>query len=86
MLEYSAIFILLCMILVIIRGVIGPTVYDRIMASNVFGSLTVMFIALLSYSTKNNEYIDIAMIYGVINFISTIALLKYFKYRSFGDK
>ena len=81
----AAIFIivLISMGLAIWRCARGPTAYDRILAANVFGTITVVLIALLSLLAFDMAYIDIALLYALINFITTIAFLKYFKEGSF---
>lgn len=78
--------IVLSMAITIVRAALGPTAYDRILAVNVFGTLTVVFIVLLSEFLQAYDYVDVALVYGLINFIATIALLKYFRYGSFNDK
>ncbi len=85
MLIFILILTLLCMGLVLLRVILGPTTYDRVLATNVFGTLTVIFVVALSYWQDNLEFIDIAIIYGLINFITTIAFLKYIKQNSFKD-
>lgn len=76
--------LLASMALVLIRAILGPTAYDRILAANLFGTKIMIFIALLSYLLGDAMYIDIALIYALINFVTTIGLLKYFKYQSLG--
>lgn len=84
MLESSVIIvIMLSMFITLLRCVASKTTYDRILAANVFGTITVAFIALLGFFKGQMVYLDIALIYAFINFISTVALLKYFKDRSF---
>jgi multicomponent Na+:H+ antiporter subunit F len=65
------------MILAIIRGIIGPSLYDRILAVNMFGTKTVLLIALLGFVMGRPEFMDIAIVYALINFISIIGLLRY---------
>lgn len=77
--------VLLSMALVILRGMKGPTIYDRVLSANAFGTNTVVMIALLGFSGGNEMFLDIALIYGLINFITTIAYLRYFKYGTFGE-
>ena len=84
MLETIIIVVLISMGLVIVRAVLGPTTYDRILAVNTFGTKTVIFIVLLGVLAGDMMFLDIALIYVLINFITTIGFLKYFKYRSFG--
>ena len=68
--------------LALIRAFIGPTLYDRILAVNMFGTKTVLIIAVLGFLMGRPDFLDIALVYALINFIGVIALLKYFKYGS----
>jgi multicomponent Na+:H+ antiporter subunit F len=77
--------ILLTMALAIVRVCLGPTVYDRILAVNMFGTKTVLLIAVLGYLSGRPEFLDIALVYALINFIGTIAVLKFLRYGGFGD-
>ena len=80
MFSAAAIAILVTMGLVLIRAFMGPTLYDRILAVNMFGTKTVLIIAVLGFLMGRPEFLDIALVYALINFIGVIALLKYFKY------
>lgn len=82
MLFAAALAILLSMVLILVRGLTGPTVYDRILAANLFGTKTVLLIAVLAFLVEDMMYLDVALVYALINFIATVALLKYFKYGS----
>ena len=73
------------MALVLARLYAGPTVYDRVLAANFFGTATVLFIAVLGFVTGRPDFLDIALLYALINFVGTIAILKFFRYRSLGD-
>jgi len=77
MLIAATIAIFVVMILAIIRGVVGPTLYDRILAVNMFGTKTVLFIALLGFVMGRPEFLDIAMVYALINFVSVIGVLHF---------
>ena len=72
--------ILLVMALAVIRAFVGPTVYDRILAVNMFGTKTVLLISVLGMVAGRFDYIDIALIYALISFISVIAVLRFFEY------
>lgn len=67
------------MILILARALLGPTVYDRILAVNTFGTVTVMMIAVVGYMMGRPEFIDIAIAYALINFLGTVAVLKFFE-------
>ena len=79
----ALIAILIGMVLLLVRALMGPTLYDRILAVNAFGTKTVLVIGLLGYVMGRPDVLDIAMIYTLINFVTTIAILKFFRYRSF---
>lgn len=76
--------ILVSMTLALVRALLGPTVYDRVMAVNIFGTKTVLLIAVLGFLTGRPEFLDLAIVYALINFIGTIAVLKYFEYGDLG--
>lgn len=76
--------ILASMGLAIIRAVLGPTVYDRVLAVNVFGTKTVLLIAAVGFLTGRPDFLDLSLVYALINFIGVIAVLKFFEYRDLG--
>ncbi|KAA9130284.1 pH regulation protein F [Marinihelvus fidelis] len=80
MLVGAAVAILVVMGLVLIRALKGPTVYDRILAVNMFGTKTVLLLALLAFITGRHDVLDIALAYALINFIGVIAVLRFFEY------
>ena len=75
-----AIVLLVTMTLVLVRAMLGPSVYDRILAVNSFGTKTVLMIAVYGFLTGRPDFLDIALVYAFINFIGTVAVLKYFEY------
>lgn len=82
MLTVTVITILLVMLMAIIRATLGPTIYDRILAVNLFGTKTVLLIAVLGFFFGRPDFVDIALVYALINFISVIGVLRFFEYRS----
>jgi multicomponent Na+:H+ antiporter subunit F len=76
-LAAAGVAILVAMGLAMTRAFMGPTVYDRILAVNSFGTKTVLLIALLGAMAGRSDYFDIALVYALINFIATIALMRY---------
>ncbi len=72
--------ILVVMIMAIIRATMGPTLYDRVLAVNMFGTKTVLLISLLGFVMGRPEFLDIAIVYALINFISVIGVLRYSDY------
>lgn len=83
-LAIPGLVILLTMVFGLIRALLGPTIYDQILAVNVLGTKTVLLIALLATLAGRSDYLDIALLYALINFISVLAVLKYFEYGSLG--
>lgn len=77
MLSAATLAILVVMILAIARAVAGPTLYDRLLAVNMFGTKTVLLISLLGFLMGRPEFLDIAIVYALINFISVIGVLRY---------
>ena len=86
MLITATIAILVVMMLAIVRGVIGPTLYDRILAVNMFGTKTVLLISLLGFAMGRPDFLDIAIVYALINFISVVGVLRYSSSFGFGHK
>lgn len=84
MFAATALGVLVCMGLALARALLGPTVYDRILSVNVFGTLTVLIIAVLGFMSGRPDFLDIALVYALINFISTIAVLKFVRYGDMG--
>jgi multicomponent Na+:H+ antiporter subunit F len=84
MFAAAIIAILLAMFMSLCRALLGPTLYDRLLAVNVLGTITVLFIAVFGFLTGRPEFLDIGLAYALINFIATIAVLKFFEYRDMG--
>jgi multicomponent Na+:H+ antiporter subunit F len=84
MFAAAAAALLITMLLALIRAFAGPTLYDRILAVNVFGTKTVLMIAVLGFLMGRPDFLDIALVYALINFIGTIAVLKFFRYGDLG--
>ena len=76
--------VVVCMLLALARAFLGPTLYDRVLAANAFGTKTVLMIALLGFLMGRPDFVDIALLYALINFIGTIAVLKFFRYGKMG--
>ena len=79
----AAIAVLVIMAMALARALMGPSVFDRILAVNLFGTLTVVLIALLGFMIDRPEFLDISLVYALINFIGTIAVTKYCVFTNF---
>lgn len=80
MFTAATIAILVTMSLALVRAVSGPSLYDRILAVNMFGTKTVLFIAVIGFLMGRPEFLDIALVYALMNFIGVIAMLRFFEY------
>ncbi len=80
-LDIALIGIVGTMFLALVRALRGPTLYDRILAVNLFGTKTVLIIAVLSY-LDGRDWLDIALVYALINFLAVIAVLKLMQNRT----
>lgn len=81
----AAAAVMLTMVLVLVRLFAGPTLYDRVLAANSFGTKTVLLIGLIGFIAGRPDFLDIALLYALISFVGTIAVLKFFRYRALGD-
>lgn len=84
MFSVAAAGVIVTMALALVRALIGPNVFNRILAVNVFGTLCVMLIAIYGFIDDRPEFADLAMVYALINFIGTIAVTKYITFSDMG--
>jgi multicomponent Na+:H+ antiporter subunit F len=85
MFTAAAIALLVAMGLVLARGLLGPTVFDRVLAGNTLGTFAVGLMAAYGFLTGRPEFLDIAIVYALLNVLSTLAILKFFRFGSLGD-
>jgi len=76
MFTAAALAILITMGLALLRALLGPTIDDRILAMNMFGTKTVLLIAVFAFLSGRTDILDIALVYALINFIGVVAVLK----------
>lgn len=79
MLTATVIAIFTSMLLILIRAFTGPSVYDRVLAANMFGTKTVLLIAVGGHILGWTSYADVALLYALMNFIGTIAIMRFFE-------
>jgi multicomponent Na+:H+ antiporter subunit F len=73
----ATVAILLTMALALARALLGPTVYDRVLAVNMFGTKTVLLLSVIAFLYGRPDFIDLALAYALINFIGVLAVLKF---------
>ena len=72
------------MVLVLVRALMGPTIFDRLLAVNSFGTKIILFIAAYGFFTGRPDFLDLAIVYALISYIGTIAVLKFFEFDDLG--
>lgn len=72
---------LLTMGLALVRALLGPTVYDRVLSVNMFGTKTVLLLSVIAFLGGRPDFLDLALAYALINFIGVLAVLEFFKSR-----
>ncbi len=77
MFAAAMVAILAGMAMLLVRASRGPTVFDRILALNSFGTKTVLLIAVLGFLTGRPAFLDLALVYAMMNFIGTLAVMKF---------
>jgi multicomponent Na+:H+ antiporter subunit F len=85
MFELACIALLLTLAGAIARALLGPTVFDRTQAVNTAGTVAMLLLAAIGFLTNRPDFLDIAIIYGLLNVIGTIAVLKFFRHGDLGD-
>ncbi len=85
MFEFATLALLLTLAGIIARALRGPTVFDRTLAVNTAGTVAVLLLAAIGFLTGRPHFLDIAIVYGLLNVIGTIAVLKFFRFGNLGD-
>jgi multicomponent Na+:H+ antiporter subunit F len=79
----TAVAILVTMSLAMIRAMAGPTVFDRVLALNMFGTKTVLLICVVCFTMDRTDFLDLALLYSLMNFIGMVALLRFSQFGGF---
>ena len=74
--------LLVTMALALARALLGPTVYDRVLAVNMIGTKTVLVLAVITFLIDRPDFLDLALAYALINFIGVLAVLEFFRKRA----
>jgi len=85
MFAAAALALLATLALTLARAALGPTVFDRLLAANTVGTCTVLLLAVIGFLTGRPDFLDLALVYGLLNVIGTVAVLKFFRYGALGD-
>ena len=85
MFAAAVVALLATLVLLLTRAVLGPTVFDRLLAANTIGTVAVLLLATIGFLTGRPEFLDLAIVYGLLNVVGTIAVLKFFRFGSLGE-
>ncbi len=80
MFHVAVIAVLVALVLAVFRALAGPGVFDRMLAANSIGSLAILLLAGLGFLNGRPEWLDIGITYGLLNAVSTLAVLKFFRH------
>ncbi len=80
MFAAAVLSILVALVLVVFRALKGPTLFDRVLAGNSVGTLAILLLAAVGFLTGRPEWLDIGITYGLLNLISTLAILKFVRH------
>lgn len=75
--QVGAILVMLMIFLSLVRALLGPTAQDRVAAINIIGTKTLLIITLIAKVYGHQYFLDIAMVYALMSFITTIGVAKY---------
>ena len=70
------------MAMALARALLGPSVYDRVLAMNMFGTKTVLLISVIAFLFGRPDFLDLALAYALINFIGVLAVLEFIRRRT----
>jgi multicomponent Na+:H+ antiporter subunit F len=85
MFAAATVLLLATLALLLVRAVKGPTVFDRLLAGNTIGTVSVLLLALIGFLTGRPDFLDLAIVYGLLNIVGTIAVLKFFRHGRLGE-
>ena len=85
MFAAAACALLVTIALALTRAALGPTVFDRLLAANTIGTCSMLLLAVMGFLDDRPEFLDLALVYGLLNVLGTIAVLKYFRHGDLGD-
>lgn len=85
MFAAAAVALLVTLALALTRAILGPTVFDRVLAVNTIGTVAMLLLAVIGFLTDRPDFLDLAIVYGLLNMVGTIAVLKFFRHGDLGN-
>lgn len=84
MFAAAAAALLVTLLLALVRALRGPTVFDRVLGMNTTGTVAVLLLSVIGFLTGRPEFLDLAIVYGLLNVVGTIVVLKFFRHGDLG--
>lgn len=81
----ATVALLVALSLALARAALGPGVFDRVLAGNAIGTCAMLLLAVMGFLAGRPDFLDLALVYGLLNILGTIAILKYFSHGNLGD-
>lgn len=85
MFAAATLALLATLALALTRAALGPTVFDRLQSANTIGTCAMLLLAVIGFLGGRPEFLDLALVYGLLNVIGTVAVLKYFRHGDLGE-
>ena len=86
MLGAATLALLVTIVIALCRAALGPTVFDRLQAANTVGTVAMLLLAVFGFLNGRTEFLDLALVYGLLNVVGVIAVLKFFRSGNLGDE
>jgi len=80
MLSAAMVGVVVTMMLALVRAIAGPTVFDRVLAVNMIGTKTILLICIGGFAAGRPDFVDLALVYGLVNFTGMVALVKFCRF------
>ncbi len=80
----AAAALLVAAALALVRAALGPSVFDRLQAANTLGTCAMVLLAVMGFLNGRPDFLDLALVYGLLNVIGVVAVLKFFRYGGLG--
>ncbi len=84
MLAVATLALIVTLALALARAALGPSVFDRLQAANIIGTSTMLLLALLGFLNGRPDFLDLALVYGLLNVVGVIAVLKFLRQGDLG--
>ena len=85
MFATATLALLATLALALVRAALGPTVFDRLLSANTVGTCAMLLLAVIGFLGGRPDFLDLALVYGLLNVIGTVAVLKYFRHGDLGE-